>query len=149
VARIADRPPRCDTNSCLKGWVSLFLCEGVLYKERRDEVEYGGAVGYNDIDLLPGDEIWFRNPYYFDLSEDEQEKYPGEQGSNVFYIGDGKVVSVYGRRGEHAVHTIRQYEVRLATSTFECVKDGDPNAFLIRRVRTPVIQQVPGADAND
>ena len=78
---------------------------------------------YDESDLLPGDQIWFDNPYYaegMDLlinqarndavkanktpdevakaMERAEEKTKGEQGSNVFYVGNGKVIGIYTRR---------------------------------------------------
>ncbi len=48
-------------------------------------------------ELLPGDEVWFENPYFRRLSRSLQRKYVGQEGHHVFYIGGGKVMDMYSR----------------------------------------------------
>lgn len=48
-------------------------------------------------ELLPGDEVWFDNPYFERLSEKTQSSYRGQEGHHVFYIGGGKVMDMYSR----------------------------------------------------
>jgi hypothetical protein len=50
--------------------------------------------GFQSFELLPGDEVWFDNPYW-DLAAMWGRNYGGEEGSNVFYIGDGKIMNLY------------------------------------------------------
>jgi hypothetical protein len=64
--------------------------------------------GYQKADLLPGDQVWFINPYWllFNLDPDLKRKaktYEGEAGSNTFYLGNGKVIDVYAN---HKIQTI-------------------------------------------
>lgn len=49
-------------------------------------------------ELLPGDEIWFENPYFDRLSRAQQRRYVGQEGHHVFYIGGGKVMDMYSRK---------------------------------------------------
>lgn len=49
-------------------------------------------------ELLPGDEIWFENPYFVRLSPSLQQRYVGQEGHHVFYIGGGKVMDMYSRQ---------------------------------------------------
>jgi hypothetical protein len=55
-----------------------------------------GAVFRTD-ELLPGDQVWFENPYFELLSRSLQRKYIGQEGHHVFYIGGGKVMDMYSR----------------------------------------------------
>ena len=48
-------------------------------------------------ELLPGDEVWFDNPYFERLSRSLQRRYVGQEGHHVFYIGGGKVMDMYSR----------------------------------------------------
>ncbi|HVU87414.1 MAG TPA: hypothetical protein VHD36_08830 [Pirellulales bacterium] len=55
-----------------------------------------GDIFQND-EFLPGDNVWFYNPYFEQLSEKLQSKYRGQEGHHVFYIGGGKVMDMYSR----------------------------------------------------
>jgi hypothetical protein len=48
-------------------------------------------------ELLPGDEVWFENPYFRLLSRQQQPRFYGQEGHHVFYIGDNKVMDMYSR----------------------------------------------------
>ena len=48
-------------------------------------------------ELLPGDEVWFDNPYFDLLDRSQKQKYIGQEGHHVFYIGGGKVMDMYSR----------------------------------------------------
>jgi len=95
--------------------------------------------GYTKDDLLPGDQVWFYNPYYYKLTEKEKEnsKYRGDQGSNVFYIGDGNVVEIYGK---HRVFTIEDYQKHLAgwNSVKRFTKNAKASDFPIQRRLHPI-----------
>lgn len=69
---------------------------GLFFKRK----EPRNGKSFRTKELLPGDQIWFYNPYFSRLSAADREKprYTGEQGSNVFYIGGGKVMTIYGGR---------------------------------------------------
>ncbi|HEX7378021.1 MAG TPA: hypothetical protein VF278_12950, partial [Pirellulales bacterium] len=125
--------------------------EGTFFDDEwRDE-----GPGFDEHDLLPGDQVWFENPYYNELTpkelEDDEDvgRYTGEQGSNVFYIGGGKVMAIYrdyDRESDsytHKVYTIDEYRQRV--QGFSCVQDKGPNAtvgeFQIRRVRRPIVSE--------
>jgi hypothetical protein len=49
-------------------------------------------------ELLPGDEVWFENPYFDRLSRTLRQRYVGQEGHHVFYIGAGKVMDMYSRK---------------------------------------------------
>ena len=53
-----------------------------------------GAI-FQTAELLPGDEVWFENPYFARLSRALQRKYVGQEGHHVFYIGGGRVMDMY------------------------------------------------------
>lgn len=55
-----------------------------------------GEIFQND-EFLPGDQVWFDNPYFEQLSNKLQPKYRGQEGHHVFYIGGGNVMDMYGR----------------------------------------------------
>jgi hypothetical protein len=63
--------------------------------------------GFQKNELLPGDQIWFENPYAKLISDAEWEArgFLGEEGSNVFYLGDGKIINIYR---SHAIKTIEE-----------------------------------------
>lgn len=48
-------------------------------------------------ELLPGDQVWFINPFYDKLPANiaNEDRFRGEQGSNVFYLGDGMFMDIY------------------------------------------------------
>jgi hypothetical protein len=63
--------------------------------------------GFQRNELLPGDQVWFENPYAKLISDAEWEAhgFRGEEGSNVFYLGDGKIINMYR---SHAIKTIEE-----------------------------------------
>jgi hypothetical protein len=63
--------------------------------------------GFQKNEVLPGDQIWFENPYAKLLSDAEWEAkgFRGEEGSNVFYLGDGKIINIYR---SHPIRTIEE-----------------------------------------
>ena len=52
---------------------------------------------FQTAELIPGDEVWFENPYFLRLSPSLQLRYVGQEGHHVFYIGGGKVMDMYSR----------------------------------------------------
>jgi|GEM_PF-5952270 len=80
-------------------------------------------------ELLPGDQIWFENPRFEKLTPEAQKKsrYMGEQGSNLYYLGDGKVIGIYGA---HKVSTIDEYRQGMLgwSSVQDWNKFRDPDA---------------------
>jgi hypothetical protein len=58
----------------------------------RAETPEEGQDGFQPNDLLPADQIWFKNPYYGYLTSAERAgpRFRGEQGSNLFYVGKGR-----------------------------------------------------------
>lgn len=111
---------------------------GVFYENLTPK--NGDTFGVDE--LLPGDQIWFENPYFERLKPERQddEDFTGEQGSNIFYAGNGKVISIYGgnvmsldayRRGMLQWATVSQWN-----------KYRDPDAskddFQIKSVRRPI-----------
>ena len=63
--------------------------------------------GFQKNELLPGDQIWFENPYAKLISDAEwaARGFRGEEGSNVFYLGDGKIINIYR---SHPIKTIEE-----------------------------------------
>jgi hypothetical protein len=63
--------------------------------------------GFQKNELLPGDQIWFENPYAKLISDAEWEGrgFRGEEGSNVFYLGEGKIINIYR---SHPIKTIEE-----------------------------------------
>jgi hypothetical protein len=63
--------------------------------------------GFQKDELLPGDQIWFENPYAKLISDVKWEArgFLGEEGSNVFYLGDGKIINLYR---SHPIETIEE-----------------------------------------
>jgi hypothetical protein len=48
-------------------------------------------------EFLPGDEVWFDNPYFDQLSAELQSRFRGQEGHHVFYVGGGQVMDMYSR----------------------------------------------------
>lgn len=85
--------------------------------------------GFKEGDLLPGDQVWFYNPYY-------KEHFTGEQGSNVFYIGDGKVIELYPHGGGHRIYTIKEYQRHIIESFDSVPRGAKPEEFpIVTRAR--------------
>jgi hypothetical protein len=63
--------------------------------------------GFQKNELLPGDQIWFENPYAKLIGDAEWEArgFRGEEGSNVFYLGDGRIINIYR---SHTIKTIEE-----------------------------------------
>ena len=66
---------------------------GTFFERRRPKK---GQVFQND-EFLPGDNVWFENPYFAKLSNKQQSRYLGQEGHHVFYIGGGQVMDMYAR----------------------------------------------------
>jgi hypothetical protein len=52
---------------------------------------------FSTAELLPGDQVWFDNPYFDRLDRELRRKYVGQEGHHAFYIGGGKVMDMYAR----------------------------------------------------
>jgi hypothetical protein len=132
--------------------------EGILWTSTTKE------AGFQIRDLKPGDQVWFGNPYFtaewkqkgWEMAKDhainelgmsvaDAEKYAdneiaGEGGSNVFYIGNGRVMSIYSKQ----VYTIAEYQQHII-DIFYTAKAAQANGkyvllgdFQIKRVRSVV-----------
>src|SRR5262249_49641816 len=66
---------------------------GRLFEQPRPK--HGGI--FQSDELLSGDEVWFDNPYFERLSRKLQNKYLGQEGHHVFYVGGGRVMDMYNR----------------------------------------------------
>jgi hypothetical protein len=53
---------------------------------------------FQTAELLPGDEVWFENPYFDRPTRLEQRRYVGQEGHHVFYVGGDKVMDMYSRK---------------------------------------------------
>ncbi len=53
---------------------------------------------FQTAELLPGDEVWFENPYFDRLTPSQQRRYVGQEGHHVFYVGGEKVMDMYSRK---------------------------------------------------
>ena len=66
------------------------------------------------------------------------DRYRGQQGSNAFYIGGGKVISIYDKKPL----TISEYKRRhlmIYKSVKDQVKYPDPKDFQITGNRRPIV----------
>jgi hypothetical protein len=68
--------------------------------------------GFQKNELLPGDQIWFENPYARLIGDAEWEArgFRGEEGSNVFYLGDGRIINIYH---SHVIKTIEEKQMSM------------------------------------
>jgi uncharacterized protein RhaS with RHS repeats len=104
--------------------------EGIFWK-----YSYSRA-GFTSKDFLPGDQIWFQNTYWPRLTLAQERQWQGEEGSNVFYLGDGNVISIYSGK----VWSIRNYQRGMAEwpSVTAVTKEPDPDNFPIRERYQPI-----------
>lgn len=134
---LADEGQRRRLNRALSGKVLpddlINGGEGLMWS--RDESD---GVGFQVSDLQPGDQIWFRNPYFKKLAIEDRgkRKYRGEQGSNLFYLGNGLVIGIYGG----LVYTIEQYQQKMAGwgSVRHFDSDAPLSTFQIRTRNRPL-----------
>jgi RHS repeat-associated protein len=83
--------------------------------------------GFKASELLPGDQIWFENPYYDYLTADEKDRdFLGEEGSNVFYLGNGLVIRIYPPHGVYTIEQYQQYMIKDDKSVDYVIKNKEP-----------------------
>lgn len=98
---------------------------------------------FQTAELLPGDEVWFENPYFERLSRALQRRYVGQEGHHVFYIGGGKVMDMYSREPlsaeEFRKTLLRWKSVRIVAAQ----EHSEPNTadFQIKAVRRVIIDR--------
>jgi len=93
-------------------------------------------------EFLPGDEVWFDNPYFERLTEKLQSRYRGQEGHHVFYIGGGKVMDMYSREPV-SIEDFRETFLRWGSVKIVAGKeDRDPEAdeFQIKSVRRVIVE---------
>jgi hypothetical protein len=101
-----------------------------------------GAV-FQSSELLPGDQIWFENPYFERLSRAQQRRYVGQEGHHVFYIGSGKVMDMYSRK-PLSIEVFRRTFLRWKSVRLVAERDNvKPKAaeFQIKAVRRVIIDR--------
>ncbi len=95
---VADAKRLAELNAMLQGKVipNELPSKGIgtLFKKPSPKK---GTI-FQTVELLPGDEVWFENPYFEHLSRSLQRRYVGQEGHHVFYIGGGKVMDMYSRK---------------------------------------------------
>jgi hypothetical protein len=98
---------------------------------------------FETAELLPGDEVWFENPYFDRLSGSLKRRYIGQEGHHVFYIGDGKVMDMYSREPS-SVEDFRKTFVRWKSVRIVAKRENrKPKAeeFQIKAVRRVIVTQ--------
>ena len=103
--------------------------------------------GFAPADLLPGDNIYIENPYLTNelakqAYEQKSDRYRGEEGSNVFYLGagpDGEGLLVHPFT--HEVYTLDDYR-RHMIEDWRSIRDtsagkAEPRMFRITSKRSP------------
>ena len=88
--------------------------------------------GFDISELIAGDQVWFKNPYYV-----EGDSPQGEDGSNVFYVSEGWVMSLYEEDGDHRCYRLETY-ARDYMSGFESINGKDLSKIKIERIRRPL-----------
>lgn len=92
-------------------------------------------------EFLPGDEIWFDNPYFDLLDKANKRRYVGQEGHHVFYVGGGRVVDMYSRTpqtlGVFQTTFLRWGSVRIAAEQ----EDRKPKAseFQVKAIRRVIL----------
>lgn len=97
---------------------------------------------FQDEEFLPGDEVWFDNPYFERLSDEMQSRYRGQEGHHVFYIGGGNVMDMYSR-SPVSIESFR--ETFLEWGSVKTVAEDedlepDPEDFQIKAVRRVILE---------
>jgi hypothetical protein len=94
-------------------------------------------------EFLPGDEVWFDNPYFERLSGKIQSRYRGQEGHHVFYVGGGKVMDMYTREPV-SIDDFRETFLEWGSVKLAAEKeDREPEAddFQIKAVRRVVVKR--------
>jgi len=94
-------------------------------------------------EFLPGDEVWFDNPYFERLSAKVQSRYRGQEGHHVFYVGGGKVMDMYSREAV-SIKDFRETFLRWGSVKIAAEKeDREPEAdeFQIKAVRRVIVER--------
>lgn len=94
---VSDKEQLAELNTMLKGKVipNDLDDDGIGTLFEKPEPKKGEI--FEQEEFLPGDNVWFDNPYFDELSRKNQSKYRGQEGHHVFYIGGGKVMDMYSR----------------------------------------------------
>ena len=98
---------------------------------------------FQTAELLPGDEVWFENPCFERLSRSLQQRYVGQEGHHVFYIGGGKVMDMYSRT-PLSVEDFRKTFLRWKSVRIVAEQEQyEPNAadFQIKAVRRVIVDK--------
>jgi hypothetical protein len=106
-----------------------------------DEPAAKNGEVYQQDEFLPGDEVWFDNPYFDRLSRKKQSKYRGQEGHHVFYVGGGQVMDMYSREPT-ALEEFRETFLRWGSvRTVAEKEDCEPKAeeFQIKAVRRVIL----------
>ena len=111
---------------------------GTFFERERPK---NGRAFRND-EFLPGDNVWFENPYFAKLSSRQQSRYLGQEGHHVFYIGGGQVMDMYARSPvaiEDFRHTFLKWQSVKIVAEDEHLKP-NPDAFQIKGVRRVIFK---------
>jgi hypothetical protein len=94
-------------------------------------------------EFLPGDEVWFDNPYFDCLSPKLQSRYRGQEGHHVFYVGGGKVMDMYARQ-PLSIEAFRKTFLRWGSVQIAArAAHREPHAaeFQIKRIRRVIVER--------
>ncbi len=94
-------------------------------------------------EFLPGDEVWFDNPYFERLSSKLQSKCRGQEGHHVFYVGGGQVMDMYSREAV-PLEEFRETFLRWRSVKTVAEKENvEPTAeeFQIKAVRRVILEK--------
>jgi hypothetical protein len=98
---------------------------------------------YQTDELLPGDEVWFENPYFDRLTRAQQREYVGQEGHHVFYLGGGQVMDMYSREAA-SVEDFRKTFLRWKSVKIVAEQERrEPKAadFQIKSVRRVIVDK--------
>lgn len=111
---------------------------GTLFEKQRPKK---GKTFQGD-EFLPGDAVWFDNPYFERLRRDLQRRYRGQEGHHVFYVGGGKVMDMYDRQPV-ALEEFRETFLRWGSVKVVAKEEGrkpDAAEFQIKAVRRAMVE---------
>jgi hypothetical protein len=110
---------------------------GTFFKQPRPK---HGNIFHSD-EFLPGDDVWFDNPYFDELDGTLQARYRGQEGHHVFYIGGGNVMDMYSREPV-PIDEFRKSFLRWASVKIVAEDKGlepKPEDFQIKAVRRVIL----------
>lgn len=140
---VSDAKQRAELDSVLQGKVipNDLPDEGIGTLFERPAPKAGEI--FRPEEFLPGDAVWFDNPYFDRLGARLERRYRGQEGHHVFYVGGGKVMDMYAREPV-SIDDFRETFLRWGSVRTVAENEGiEPKAdeFQIKSVRRVIVDR--------